>query len=126
MNVVAVAGHLSSEPSLRELPSGSVIANLELTTRIDGTAVSVPLAWVDPPHDFALHAGDEISVVGTVRRRFFRAGGSTQSRTEVVIAHLASAGDKRGLSAQRKWLAAAMGPELVDGLRSVKRRQLVA
>jgi single-strand DNA-binding protein len=29
-------------------------------------------------------AGDEVVVVGTVRRRFFRAGGATQSRTEVL------------------------------------------
>jgi single-strand DNA-binding protein len=30
-------------------------------------------------------AGDEIVVVGRVRRRFFRSGGATQSRTEVVV-----------------------------------------
>jgi len=119
MNVVAVTGHLSSEPTLRELPTGSVLINYELTTRVDGAGVSVPLVWFDPPKQVAVGVGDEIAAVGTIRRRFYRAGGVTQSRTELVVAHLGKADDKRALAAQRKWLAGAMGTELLDGLRSV-------
>ena len=33
-------------------------------------------------------AGDEVVVVGRARRRFFRAGGATASRTEVVAAQV--------------------------------------
>ena len=65
-NVVLLRGRVSSEPRVRELPSGSAIVNLEVTTLVDDVSVSVPV------------------VVGTVRRRFFRAGGATQSRTEVL------------------------------------------
>ena len=119
MNVVALTGHLSSEPTVRELPTGSILINYELTTRVDGAGVSVPLVWFDPQKKVAVGAGDEIAVVGTVRRRFYRAGGITRSRTEVVIAHLGKIDDKRAVVAQRKWLAGAMGSELLDGLRSV-------
>jgi single-strand DNA-binding protein len=118
MNVVAVTGHLSSEPTLRELQSGSVLMTFELTTKVDDVSVSVPLVWFDPPKKVAVGAGDEVAAVGTVRRRFYRAGGLTQSRTEVVVAHLGRHDDKRSRAAQRKWLAAAMGADLIDGLRS--------
>jgi single-strand DNA-binding protein len=119
MNVVAVSGHLSSEPTVRELQSGSVLMTFELTTRVDEVGVSVPLVWFDPPKKVAVAAGDEIAAVGTVRRRFYRAGGVTQSRTEVVVAHLGRQDDKRSVAAQRKWMAAAMGAEVLEGLRSV-------
>ena len=50
-------------------------------------AESVPVAWFEPPSSAsAMGAGDDVVVVGRVRRRFFRAGGATASRTEVVAA----------------------------------------
>ena len=81
-NVVLLRGRVSSEPRLRELPSGSAIVNLEVTTLVDEVSVSVPVVVAAATVECA--AGDEIVVVGTVRRRFFRAGGATQSRTEVL------------------------------------------
>jgi single-strand DNA-binding protein len=81
-NVVLLRGRVSSEPRVRELPSGSTIVNLEVTTQVDDSSVSVPVV-VDGA-SVACVAGDEVVVVGHVRRRFFRAGGTTQSRTEVL------------------------------------------
>ena len=81
-NVVLLRGRVSSEPRLRELPSGSAIVNLEVTTVLDETSVSVPVVVEAATVECA--AGDEVVVVGAVRRRFFRAGGATQSRTEVL------------------------------------------
>ena len=78
-NVVVLRGRVSSEPRVRELPSGSAIVNLELTTTVDDVSVSVPV--VVEVGTVECVAGDEVVVVGTVRRRFFRAGGATQSRT---------------------------------------------
>jgi single-strand DNA-binding protein len=118
MNVVAVVGRLSSEPTIRELPTGSVLVNYEVTTPVEDGAVSVPLVWFDPPKPVALAKGDEVAAVGTVRRRFFRVGGVTQSRTEVVVSHLGRRDDKRAAAAQRKWLSAAIGAELLEALRS--------
>jgi single-strand DNA-binding protein len=84
-NVVVLRGALAAEPRTRELPSGSVLTQLDVTTRDAGGTQSVPVAWFDPPAAAAeLVAGDELVVIGSVRRRFFRAGGATQSRTEVV------------------------------------------
>ncbi len=63
------------------------VLGLELTVRRPDAAraESVPVVWRDaPPAAAALVAGDEVVVVGHVARRFFRAGGATQSRTEVV------------------------------------------
>ena len=95
-NVVVLRGHLSSAAKQRELPSGSVLLTLEITTRSlpseasgsAGGAVSVPVVWFDPPArcqvDTATPVDTEVVVTGHVRRRYFRAGGTTQSRTEVV------------------------------------------
>ena len=118
MNVVALCGRLSSQPVVRELQSGSVVMGIELTTRVDDTAISVPLAWFDPPAGVELEAGDEVTAIGTVRRRFYRSGGATQSRTEVVVSLLARNDDKRAVAKLRKRLTALMGAEATDGLRS--------
>ena len=118
MNIVIVSGQLSSEPTVRELQSGSVLHSYELTTRVDTVAVSVPLVWFDPPKKVSVGAGDEVVAVGTVRRRFYRTGGATQSRTEVVVETLCKMGDKRSVAVQRRWLADAMGADEFEGLRS--------
>jgi single-strand DNA-binding protein len=89
-NVAVIRGALQSEPHVRDLPGGGVVVQFDVTTRVrsDGRAtnVSVPIAWNDPtsPQLGVLVPGAEVVVVGTVRRRFFRVGGATQSRTEVV------------------------------------------
>jgi single-strand DNA-binding protein len=84
-NLVVLRGTLAAEARLRELPSGSVLGQFDVTTRDDGGTQSVPVAWFDPPASLGdLEAGAKLVVVGCVRRRFFRAGGATQSRTEVV------------------------------------------
>ena len=46
-----------------------------------------------------LDAGDEVVVVGRVRRRFFRAGGATASRVEVEAEVVARARDRRRVQA---------------------------
>lgn len=87
MNIVVLSGRLLSDPTARELPSGEVIWALDLATDTGGdrgtAAVPVPVVWTanEVP---AWEKGTELAVAGVVRRRFFRSGGSTQSRTEVV------------------------------------------
>lgn len=95
MNVVVVRGRLSRAPQVRELPSGDVLVAYEVTVaKADGPADTVPV--VRPGGDpGGLEAGDEVVAVGRVRRRFFRAGGSTQSRTEVVAEVVVAASDRR-------------------------------
>ncbi len=85
-NLSILIGTLSRSPEHRVLPSGDEVLTLDLTVRMpDSAAESVPVAWFAPPAAAAgWPSGTELLVVGRVRRRFFRAGGTTQSRTEVV------------------------------------------
>jgi single-strand DNA-binding protein len=99
MNVVILRGTLSSDPVSRDLASGSVLVSLELTTTVDEAAVSVPIAWFDPSKEVTFAAGDALVVTGSVRRRFFRSEGRTQSRTEVVATDVVPAGRARQVSA---------------------------
>ncbi len=98
MNVVVVQGTLSSEPRERVLPSGSVVTNWEVTTTVGDRAQSVPVQWDTPTAAIrSVAQGDEVIVAGWVRRRFFRAGGATASRTEVAATSLAKPSQKVAL-----------------------------
>ncbi len=85
-NVVVLAGRLARPAEMRQLPSGDRLVTYEVTVPRSGErAETVPVVWFEAPSSGADHDVDEeVVVVGRVRRRFFRAGGSTQSRTEVV------------------------------------------
>ena len=89
-NIAVIRGSVRAEPTIRELPGGGVVVQFDVATTTDSDgrplSVSVPIAWNDPTATQIgiLVSGFEVLVVGTVRRRFFRVGGVTQSRTEVV------------------------------------------
>jgi single-strand DNA-binding protein len=95
-NAVVLRGHLTSDPRVRELPSGSTVTQLEVTTSCDGSAVSVPVAVFE--RTVTCVAGDEVVVAGHVRRRFFRSGGATRSRTEVVADEVVPATRRRSVA----------------------------
>ena len=86
LNLVVLQGYLARPAQDVVLPSGDRLVTLEVTVRRpDGPAEPVPVQWSDPPAwTSLLGPGTEVAVIGRVRRRFFRAGGVTQSRTEVV------------------------------------------
>jgi single-strand DNA-binding protein len=110
VNVVVLKGTLSRPAQDVELPSGDRLVSLEVTVRRpEGPAEPVPVQWADPPAwASVLDTGAEVAVLGRVRRRFFRAGGVTQSRTEVVATRVVRA------SARAK--VRALVDEAVDGL----------
>jgi single-strand DNA-binding protein len=93
MNVAIVRGTLSRPPEERVLPSGDRLVALEVTVPREGErAEGVPVVWPDAPESvLRLDVGDEVVAIGRVRRRFFRAGQATQSRTEVVADAVAPA-----------------------------------
>ena len=107
-NLTILVGTLSRDAELRTLPSGDHLLALELTVRPEGApAESVPVAWPSAPAAAAgWTAGEELLVTGRVRRRYFRTGGSTQSRTEVVATR---AVPTRRKAAAGKALMAALG-----------------
>jgi single-strand DNA-binding protein len=98
MNVVTLRGHLARPAQERVLPSGDRLINYEVTVQSgpDGRAETVPVVWFGGPASAAtLDADDQVVVVGRVRRRFFHAGGATQSRTEVVAETVLPAGQAK-------------------------------
>ena len=88
VNLAVVRGICSSPAEVRELPSGSTLVLLQVTTRHgEEAAISVPVVAWDPPGSVSeFDVGDEVVAVGRVRRRFFRTGAGTGSRVEIEAA----------------------------------------
>jgi hypothetical protein len=109
VNLAVVRGHLTSPPEARTLPSGRNLAVLQITTRPAAGAISVPVAVWDPPAWLvALDTGAELVAVGSVRRRFFRAGATTASRVELEAALVARAGDRRRVDVAMRRIQTAL------------------
>lgn len=100
-NDVALRGRLAAAPQVRELPSGDEVATLRLVVgrdprdgppQVDGKrGVTVDTldcsAWRSPTRRQVLRwePGDVVEVEGSLRRRFYRAGGTPVSRWDVLI-----------------------------------------
>ncbi len=113
-----VTGVLSSAPVARVLPSGDHLVQYEVTSGSrdpDQPTTTVPVVWFGPSSTKSLgEPGDAVAVLGSARRRFFRVGGSTQSRTEVLAERVYVKPTKR----QRLALARA-ARAVVDQLQPV-------
>ncbi|HQV58603.1 MAG TPA: single-stranded DNA-binding protein [Ilumatobacteraceae bacterium] len=110
MNVVMLCGSLSSDPVIRQLPSGETLISLQVTTVTPDGRRSVPVSAADTEQLNALVAGDEIAVLGSVERRFFRAGGATRSATEVKARSVVSLGDRRAVRRLTRQALLAIDP----------------
>ena len=110
-NVVVLIGRLARPAEIRELPSGDRLVAYEVTVPREGErAESVPVVWIGAPASAADHDVDErMVVVGRVRRRFFRAGGTTQSRTEVVADAVVNARHTKRAGAALEHAVARLG-----------------
>ncbi len=108
-NIVILRGKMSRAPEHRALASGSVLLTADVTVRpVEGQADTVPVVWFDPPERaLRFDEGDDVVAVGRVRRRFFRSGGATLSRTEVVVSSIVSA---RAPARIRAAIAVALEP----------------
>jgi len=96
VNLVILVGTCSRPVVVRRLPSGEEVAEVDLTTRADGPARSAPVRITAPATDVrGLGPGDEVTVVGSVRRRFFRSGGATATRVEVDACVVVVGRDRR-------------------------------
>lgn len=133
MNIVVLVGHLSSTPRRTELPSGDERWAFELSCVTDPTSpvpaasvvgesvtLSVPVSVVAPlPGIESFDTGTELVVTGVVRRRFYRAGGITQSRTEVVAQSVVQITPRRSVDRALLMAVRALGREQGGRLRSV-------
>lgn len=99
MNIVVLKGTLSSEPVERTLPSGTTVMDWNLRIQSDGPTQNVPVQWNEPSRKVqAFDKGDEVFVLGAVQRRFFQAGASLASRTDVLGAFVATRRQKVALN----------------------------
>ena len=90
MNLVVVQGVVRDDPVARSLSSGQQVISFELAVPVSESALeSVPVVLFDAACTVA--TDDEVVVIGRVRKRFFRVGGATQSRTEVVATRIVPA-----------------------------------
>jgi len=99
VNLAVLAGTLVKAAEPRLLPDGSTIWELEISIRPEGRAAStVPVSWAPANVDPAAWApGEPLVVVGAVRRRFYRAGGATVSRTDVLAESIVPARQRKRL-----------------------------
>jgi single-strand DNA-binding protein len=101
VNEVHLVGRLAAEPEPRELPSGDVVVIFRLvvergTSRRAATPRSPTVdtldcaAWrKDVQRSLAAAgAGEVLEIEGALRRRFWRAGASAASRSEVEVTRL--------------------------------------
>ncbi len=92
VNVVVLAGRLSAEPELAELPSGDKVARLRLQVPEAGQRV-LPLpvaAWERAPRRDCerLTKGDAVMVRGHLVRRFFKGNGGGRAMMEVIASEV--------------------------------------
>ena len=107
-NVAVVAGTVVRLPQERVTGDGQTTLSFELRVRArpDGPSELVPVSWPDRTlASTALDGGSAVVVVGRIRQRFFRVGGATQSRTELVAESVVGL---RHHAAVRKVLARAV------------------
>lgn len=126
MNVVALSGWLSRPAEEKLLESGTRMLSLQVTVSGAGPAAraeTVPVVWFEPAVGaLDLDAGQDVVVVGRVRRRFFRTGNGTQSRTEVVADMLVPGGRP---AAARKAMARAI-ESMAQGLEQPSPKRAAA
>ena len=92
VNVVVLAGRLSTDPEFAEMPSGDTVAKLRLHVPETGRRV-LPLpvaAWDRAPRKDCerLGKGDPVMVRGHLVRRFFKGQGGGRTVMEVVASEV--------------------------------------
>ncbi len=92
-NEVRLIGRVSADPESKTLPSGDVLWQLRIVVpRLDPVGKQTVdvvdcVAWSGRARRSISRwvAGDEVELTGALRRRFYRAVGRTESRTEVEV-----------------------------------------
>jgi len=103
INLAVLQGALSKTPEPRLLADGRTIWELDISVRpANGPATTVPVSWAGPPDGLEPSrwaSGEELVIVGSVRRRFYRAGGATVSRTDVLADRVVPARQRKRAAA---------------------------
>lgn len=78
INTVHLTGTVRTEPRLRELPTGVGLWVFELDTH----GATLPIIYDGPLVPWA--KGTQVDITGMVVSRYFRVGGATQRKIEVL------------------------------------------
>lgn len=98
VNEVRLVGRLGGNIDVRELPSGTVLTNFSIVvdrsakeihgrTKVDTIACQTARTAIATRLG-RMETGQEIQIVGALRRRFWRAGSGLASATEVDVRQL--------------------------------------
>jgi hypothetical protein len=104
MNLAVAQGVVVGAVTRRDTEVGSSLSFDVRTSSTLGSS-TIPVRWTPRSTTKSAHVaeGDQVTVVGSVQRRFFRSAGSTQSRTELVASTVV-----RGERAARRAIDAAL------------------
>lgn len=97
-NIAMIRGTLVALPLVRVIDRHQRATTFDLASVVLGRRTVVPVVAtnMDLP---IIKVGDEVTVVGHVRRRFFRVGPRTQSITELVVEQIATKGSAKKIDA---------------------------
>jgi single-strand DNA-binding protein len=114
-NLALLCGPCSGPAEIRVLESGTRLATLAVRcptgAGADDPATSVPVTLWDPPAWVeSLAAGDEVVVVGRMRRRFYQRPGGVGSRVDVEADLVGRARDRRRIDAALRKVHEALEP----------------
>lgn len=94
LNLVMLAGRLTTAPDVRVLESGARIMRLLLAVRNEepnSRLDVVPIVWWNPDDETVDNlpaAGTRLKVSGSVQRRFWEGPDGPRSRIEIVVSHV--------------------------------------
>ena len=88
-NVSLVRGTLVALPTVRVIDRHQRATTFDLATVVGGKRAVVPVVALNMDLPI-IKVGDDVTVLGHVRRRFFRVGARTQSVTELMVEHIVS------------------------------------
>ncbi len=88
-NVALVRGTLVALPTVRVIDRHQRATTFDLATVVGGKRAVVPVVALNMDLPI-IKVGDDVTVLGHVRRRFFRVGARTQSVTELMVEHIVS------------------------------------
>ena len=126
MNVCILQGRLTRPPEHRVVGSGRSLVTYEVAVQHPaGGTETVPVVWDDAPaRALDLDVDAEVVAAGRVRRRWFRSGGATQSRTEVVAVEVLPARSTKRVAKLVGDALTAAGPVTsTDGGRTGRARR---
>lgn len=118
MNLVILCGEIRSAPRCSQLAGGEFRWSFDVSTASHSGSHRVEVSWHGALPDPGWTEGTRVVVAGQVRRRFYRSGGLTQSRTEVLAASLVEVTGRRSAAVALRQAARVLDPDESARLRS--------